>query len=371
MCHICHFTSSHSNSDVRIFEKECLSLIDNGYKVTLVAPGDTKVHEGVNIVGVKRPNKRFKRLLITPKLVYNAVSEIEADLYHFHDPEMIPYARKLARKGRLVVFDCHENIFDFIKDKAWIPNLIKPLVSTAFNSYIKRAISEFNAVISVDSLMVEKISKYAQHSVLVSNHPRLKKVKNVNRIPNTIAFAGGINEMWCHEIVVQAIEEIEDAHYVLCGKSSSEYLDRLASYSGWSKVDYKGVVAHDEAESVLEHASIGIALLKFNNNVFEKRGTQGNTKIYEEMAAGLPIICSSSDVWKDMIERYECGICVNPESVDEVRDAIVFLMENPLIAQAMGVRARRAVEKEYSWLTQEKNLLSLYDLLLHKQQYRD
>ena len=35
---ICHFTSVHSATDGRIFEKECCSLAKAGYEVYFVAP---------------------------------------------------------------------------------------------------------------------------------------------------------------------------------------------------------------------------------------------------------------------------------------------------------------------------------------------
>ena len=365
MVRVCHFTNAHPSTDVRVFEKECLSLSQRGYDVTLVAPGSSEERGGVHIIGVDKPSKRIERILKTLRLVYDAVSGIEAEIYHFHDPDMIPYGRKLARQGKRVIFDCHENIYGFIGDKAWIPKLVRPAVAAAFNSYITRALADFSAVISVDTMLVEMLGKHAKRVAFVSNYPKIKPLNSSDRAPRTIAFAGGVMDMWSHEAIVRAISEIDGARYVLCGKASEAYLEQLSSLPGWDKVDYRGMVPHDEAWSVLESASIGVVLAKKNENAFGKRGTQGNTKIYEEMGAGLPVVCSDFEVWHEMLDRYNCGICVDPENVGEIRNAFEYLMKNPEVAKEMGMRGRAAIEKEYCWETQETNLLRLYEEVLH------
>ena len=40
---VCHLTSAHSIDDIRIFHKECISLANNGYDVTLIACGESEV----------------------------------------------------------------------------------------------------------------------------------------------------------------------------------------------------------------------------------------------------------------------------------------------------------------------------------------
>ena len=64
------------------------------------------------------------------------------------------------------------------------------------------------------------------------------------------------------------------------------------------------------------------------------------------------------------MERWHCGICVEPDSVDEIAAAIQYLLDHPEEARRMGENGRRAVEEEFNWGTKEKKLLALYEEIL-------
>ena len=76
--------------------------------------------------------------------------------------------------------------------------------------------------------------------------------------------------------------------------------------------------------------------------------------------AGLPVICTDFILWQKIIEDYQCGICVQPDNVDEIASAIQFLLDNPDVAKQMGENGRRAVAEKYNWGVEEKKLLKLY-----------
>ena len=96
---ICHITSVHDHDDIRIFQKECVSLAKNDeFQVYLVAEGDSIEVEGVSIIGLgERPRKRLERFLNFADQAYNKAIHIDADLYHFHDPELLRFAKKLKK----------------------------------------------------------------------------------------------------------------------------------------------------------------------------------------------------------------------------------------------------------------------------------
>ena len=79
------------------------------------------------------------------------------------------------------------------------------------------------------------------------------------------------------------------------------------------------------------------------------------------MMAGLPVICTDFILWKEVVEKNNCGICVNPRNISEIIDAINYLLNNPEIAMQMGRNGRDAVFKEYNWNTQTQKLLSVYE----------
>ncbi len=98
---ICHVTSAHPQEDVRIFHKECVSLASQGYETYQVSSGKTYVKSGVYLIGVEhREFGRLERMTKFTKNIYYKALELDADVYHIHDPELLPYALKLKKRGK-------------------------------------------------------------------------------------------------------------------------------------------------------------------------------------------------------------------------------------------------------------------------------
>lgn len=195
---VCHFTTVHSIDDVRIFTKECTSLANNGFDVTIIACGDIAFEDnksGVKRILLKVPVKnRLNRFFKRSKAVYKKALEIDADIYHFHDPELIPTGLKLKKKGRKVIFDSHENTTQLIKSKYWIPKLLRNFISYAYMNYEKYAIRRFDAVISVTPSIVDKFKKITNSSYQITNYPNIFNNENLDKIEKSnIAFAGTIS----------------------------------------------------------------------------------------------------------------------------------------------------------------------------------
>ncbi len=108
---ICHMTSAHEYSDDRIFIKECTSLAENGYETFLVSKGSSKIENGINVVGAgEMPQSRWKRMTGFTKEIYKLACKLDCEVYHFHDPELLPYGRKL-KKWAKQLFLTHMRMF--------------------------------------------------------------------------------------------------------------------------------------------------------------------------------------------------------------------------------------------------------------------
>ena len=106
---VCHVTSVHPPKDARIFYKECASLASE-YEVYLVAPNTAdELDQGVHIVGVPLLSGRARRLFSLQRVLKKA-EEINAAVYHLHDPELMFLGIKLLRSGKKVIFDSHEDV---------------------------------------------------------------------------------------------------------------------------------------------------------------------------------------------------------------------------------------------------------------------
>ncbi len=368
MTKVCHMTSVHQPEDVRIFHKECVSLAKAGFDVFLVERGDSYEKDGVHLVGVGEISRnRLRRMTKGASDVYEAALRVDADIYHFHDPELLPYGLKLKQSGKKVIFDSHEDTLESILEKNWLPKPVRQAAYQWFDKKQRRICRELDAVITVTPHLTEFFRSFAPRVEQITNYPAVGSAYISPAYENhAISFAGGIDSQWNHGNIIRAMERLPDCRYYMCGPAGEEYLAGLKALPAWERVEFPGKIPHDTVGTFIAKGSIGMALLSYCRNSDGKNGTMGNTKIFEEMMAGLPVICTDFVRWREFVERWHCGICVDPSNVDEIADAIQYLFDHPDEARQMGENGRRAVEEEFNWAHEEKKLLALYEDILNE-----
>ena len=66
------------------------------------------------------------------------------------------------------------------------------------------------------------------------------------------------------------------------------------------------------------------------------------------------MLLSDVKCYREIVEKYNCGICVDPHNSQKIKEAIQYLVENKEMAYQMGQNGRRAVLEEYNWESQAK-----------------
>lgn len=125
-------------------------------------------------------------------------------------------------------------------------------------------------------------------------------------------------------------------------------------------IEYLGQVSRAEVNSLYGESRVGVVLYQPEENHVS---SQPN-KLFEYMAAGLPVLASDFMLWKEIIEENDCGICVPPADVIAVRRALVEMLQSPELCSRMGHAGRRAVEELYNWDTEKTKLIELYESVL-------
>ncbi len=362
---VCHMTSVHKQKDTRIFYKQCKSLVREGYDVTLVASGESFEEDGVKVVGVSNKyKKRLFRMLFRGRVVYKTALNLNCDIYHIHDPELLPYALKLKEKGKKVIFDSHEDYSLLIRDKDYIPKFLRHRFSKIFEQYFKHCCRRLDAIICCYHRTQEVAMKYNVHTPLIFNYPIISdEYIKTYKSGNQICFAGNIAEEWNHEKIVKALSNEKKFKYMIAGPANP-YLRKILENSDVNSIMYIGQIDYNEVFlKVYNKSQVGMCLLDYIEMCQGKKGNLSNNKFFEYMMAGLPIICTDFELWKEIVEQYECGICVNPNNIHEIQNAITHICENPKIARKMGEAGRRAALKVYNWNSEEEKLFDLYKKL--------
>ena len=370
MIKVCYFTSKPS-TDIRVFEKECTTLVENGYEVYLVSPNSQdEIRNGVHIIGVPFQKRGiFNRLFRLPNLLYKSAIDLNADIYHFNDPASLPYVSKLKRKGKKVIFDSFEDHPSLILEYNGVPYLVRLLISKVYSLYEFHVCKKLDGIICCYHWTQERLAKACKNSQLVFNFPIIKDLQRnrKNEILNngtSLCYAGLFSPMWNINNIITALTKLENIQLNLAGHGGDSILQKLRNTDGWNNVNYLGKIDFDEVYDLIYSKSyIGMALLDYIPLCKGNVGNMSNNKLFEYMLAELPVICTDFILWKEVVEKNNCGICVNPRNVNEIVDAIKYLIENPQVAKHMGENGRKIVLEQYNWKLEERKLLSLYDII--------
>jgi|Deesub1362A_J573_1020465.scaffolds.fasta_scaffold08329_3 glycosyltransferase involved in cell wall biosynthesis len=358
---VCHITSVHSPFDTRIFYKECKTLVEAGYEVTLIAQHDkNELINGVKIVALPKAKNRIHRMFsLTLKAFWLALKQ-KAEVYHFHDPELIPLGIILKLWKKKVIYDVHEDVPKQILSKYWIKNAY----TRKFISYLSNIIEQigasiFTAVVAATPYIAEKFPK--EKTIILRNFPILSLIDSIEPIKckkdkPVLIYAGLLAKIRGIKEIIQALELIGDkAELWLLGKWENEKFKlECQNLEGWRYTKYLGLKNLTEVYGFLKKADIGLNLI----HPLERYKVSLPTKIFEYMACSLPVVTTESPYWKTLFKKGVLFVDVNTPKM--IAEKIELLLKNKNLRVKMGREGRVLVENEYSWEKESKKLVELY-----------
>jgi glycosyltransferase involved in cell wall biosynthesis len=361
---VCHITSVHRYDDTRIFIKECQSLAQY-YETHLVAvDAPNRTENGVHIHGVdKASGGRLNRMTITVKNVFKKALEIDADVYHFHDPELILIGLLLKRKRKKVIYDVHEDVPRQLMSKDWLPKIVRKLISRSFEILENYASQKFSAVIVATPHIRDRFRKIRKDAIDINNYPILAELQvahnDWSKKEKAVCYVGVINRIRGIFEMVEGAGQT-NAQLLLGGKFVSENdYKNVTDLEGWKNVSELGHLSRKEMAEVLSKSCAGLVLFHPLPNHID---AQPN-KMFEYMSSGIPVIASDFSLWREIIEGNNSGICVDPLNPNEIAKAVNQLTSNVQEAKRMGENGRKAVESKYNWDKESEKLIRLYQTL--------
>ena len=362
---VCHLSNLHFAFDTRIFFRFCRSLAKD-YDVTLIAvhPREEVVN-GIRMLPVKRMKNRYWEMATASLRMFPKAIRARASVYQIHDPELIPCGLWLRLLGKKVIFDVHENFAADIADKPWIRH--KRLLSALYAWWEKRAARRFELFLAENSYAPHFEALGARYTVVL-NYPDLpffRPYRKLESRPEQHLFYIGIL------LETRGLYEIAEALYLLkkqgrifhfhCvgelysrleqGLKSLPYYDEIKS-----QLHFYGRMRLDEGYALSANMGIGLCIIHPMKNSVESYPT----KMFEYMSIGLPVIASDFPLYREVLDKQGCGLCVDPLNPAALAAAIVQLADDPERRLQMAANGVRAVEAQYSWESQEKSMLEVY-----------
>jgi len=367
---IVHLTSVHTAFDVRVFHKECKSLARSGKHVVLIVPHHRdEIVGSVEIKGIHISGGRLVRMTRTAWSLYREALRQNGDVYHFHDPELIPLGLLLVARGKTVVYDIHEDAPADILHKDYIPRRLRRPLTWSVRKLENAACRRFSGLIAATPTIAKRFHSINPNTVVVHNFPMLDEIAPNralpwNERPPAVAYIGSISERRGIREILQALALLPSdnpAQMMLAGPFSPEELrTELMRLPGWARVKYLRVLDRPSVANLLSRVRLGLLVLRPEPNFWDAMPI----KLFEYMAAGIPVIASDFPLWRQIIGEAGCGLLVDPQDPQAIALAMEYLLSHDSEAEAMGRCGRQAACELYNWKSEERILLNFYSELL-------
>ena len=348
----------HDWNDDRIFERAATGLASLGHEVTYVAPAEKDMRsEGVFIKAIPK-RSRLKKHLFGPGEAFSQMKKIDADIYHFYNPNMMWKMRGWAKKGHAVFIDIHEN-YEARVDALPLPSWFRKKAVGWYRKLENWFCHSYNGITVVTETMAKKLSASGTPVLVVDNVPYLKRLQEVQLAENkderpTIITSGSHsaarNCMRAVEALPLIVKEVQNVKMKFVGRfQPPAYEQELIQ-----KAHELGVSANFETEAMMPWlqnfkriSSAHVGCVFYNDNL-NNRVTLPN-RLYEYMYVGLAVLGEDFPEVRNVLLKNNCGETVNSHDPKDIADKAIRLIKNPAKLNEYTKNARKAVLENHNF----------------------
>lgn len=366
---VVQFSSGHPAYSGRILYKQCDSLAQAGFEVTLVVPDDgvKTEHNRVFIHRIPKNRGRFYRFFVTDLRLLIFCLRSDADIFHFHDPDLLTVGFLLRILGKKVVYDVHEDLPKQTMDKQYIPVAVRGVIAWLLGVLEPLLANRMSGVVGATDQIARKFK--SSISISVKNYPRLKDFEPLGGPPfeyreNAVAYVGTISDSRGIFEALDALALMNERVPVrmkLAGTFTSKHFrDKSELHPAWKYVDYLGWQTTEEITLLLRGVKVGLVTLHPTPAFKESLPI----KMFEYMAVGTPMVASNFSEWHELVSAAGTGIEVDPLSPSAIATACMRYFTDPDLWERSSQAGVRAISGRLSWEAEAQKLVKFYAEIL-------
>ncbi|AIY64565.1 glycosyltransferase family 4 protein [Pseudoalteromonas piratica] len=365
---VAHLTTVHKRTDTRVFVKECSSLARFLKHVVLIV-ADGKGSEKVNNVEIKdigKPSSLAYRFFVSGFKVFRAALKEKADIYHFHDPELMFVGWGLRLCGKKVIYDVHEDVPSQVLRKPWLPKVFAYPISYIVRLCENISSKILSGIVTVTPHIAGRFD--SRKTIEVRNYPCLEEFYTPIDLaieqgkPLNLVYVGGITkDRGIFQMLDALINVKGNVKLHLVGPCfPTSLLSEIEGHEAWPKVEYYGWQNRDQVVEILKNSHLGLVLLQPTGD-YELAFP---VKMFEYMASGLPILSSNFELYDEIVQHTQSGRTVEPTEPAKISDVINEMLNDHHVLREYGVFGRQSVETQFNWQSQISGLLEFYQKIL-------
>lgn len=299
------------------------------------------------------------------------------DVLHCTHPSILPICILLQKiKDLKVVYDAFE--FHNIGMFESLPSFLQFSFSKKSIRWLEQEfVKGIDGILTIDSkddFLLESYKKNNANTKVLLNVPSLKDKGDPpsgNRPSESSVFtlAGGLSERKGLDKTIESVAMVQKVHpdfkLQLIGslrdRSLREFKTLLRKHEVLDTVDYMHWVPYLDLLGYLNLTQGGIIPYQKLDRYIYSRGN--SRKLFTYMHASLPVIAPEFSGVSEIVNRSKCGLNVDTTKSEEIAEGIIYLLDNPSIADTLGKNGRKAIENQYNWESEREKLVTFYSNL--------
>jgi glycosyltransferase involved in cell wall biosynthesis len=367
-------------NDLRV-HREAKELAQAGYDICVFCVKDSKLPDEEMKDGIKI--KRVFPSTISKFSSEKTIREIALKIaeqgyhvFHCHDQFMCDAGAWVKRHfpNKVFVYDSHE-LFH-----AWPLNNLKGLsLSIRFKSFLirkyqtlreKRNGRKADFHITVNKSLSDILYTYfaaKDKPVIIRNAPELEEITNsidlkgkfgIPEEDKLLVFIGAhiYARTHNHEQVIDEIGNQRGLHllYITFFDKGCQDVKDYVSAKGYTNVYFLPAVKPNEIPSYLSGADVGLVPTWNKSNLSYWLAL--DNKLFEYTIAEIPVLATQQPEYINIIQHYNNGICVNPDTPGAYLAGLKEILANYTHFKKNAIAAK----KEINWNAERRKLIELY-----------